>query len=341
MKSGTLAVLTGAALVVALLLLGAFNLAKPRILVLHSSDRNSSTVIRMDEGIHQTLDKNRQPMSVRWHYLGIDGMPDEEHREDAATVGLRTIEQFNPDVVIAVDDEAQEYVMRRFAGLERPKVIFTAIDHEPKTYGYVGAANVTGVGETVPLTAIRDMLQYVKKGQPVRLAILGDAGPTGKGQVKQVEAFNWAPHSVVGVHTLGDFAAWQAAIKGMDGKADAVLLLSAGGLPASPTERAVVPYPDVIKWIETNAKPLPIGADIDYVEHGGGLSVASSAKAMGEIAAADALAWVKAGPAAPPPQATQNTRYSVGMREAALRARGISLPSIYIEASRLDRLYYP
>lgn len=341
MKSGTLAVLTGAALLIALLLLGAFNLTKPRILVLHSSDRSSSTVTRMDEGIRRTLDKNRQPMSVRWHYLGIDAMPDEDHRQDAAKVGLRTIEQFNPDVVIAVDDEAQEYVMRRFAGLERPKVVFTAIDHEPKEYGYVGAANVTGVRETLPLAAVRDMLQYVKKGQPVRLVILGDSGPTAKGQLKQVEAFNWAPHSVVGVHALGDFASWQAAIKNMDGKADAVLVLSSGGLPAGPGAAGVVPHADVIKWIEANARPLPIGADIDYVGQGGGLSVAPSAKAMGEIAAADALAWVKGPSAGQPPLASQNARYSIAMRAAALRARDINLPSIYVEASRLDLLYYP
>lgn len=49
MKKGKAAILTGTFLVVALLLLGGFNLSKPRILVLHSSDRNSSTAKKMDE----------------------------------------------------------------------------------------------------------------------------------------------------------------------------------------------------------------------------------------------------------------------------------------------------
>lgn len=341
MKSGTLAALTAAALLAALLLLGLFNLSKPRILVLHSSERSSTTVGKMDEGIRQALGKNRQPMTVRWHYLGIDALPDEDHRQDAAKEGLRTIAQFDPDVVIGVDDEAQEYVMRRFAGKARPKVVFAAIDHEPAEYGYVGAANVTGVAETMPLAAIRDLLQYVKKGQPVRLAVLSDTSPTGKGRVKQLEAFDWAPHSVASVHTPGDFAAWQAAVKGMEGKADVVLMLSHGKLPAGPGAAGAVPEAELIRWMEAHAAPLPLGTDIEYVQQGGGLSVAPSAKSMGEAAAADALSWLKAKPAGQAPPASQDTRYSVAVRAAALRARNISLPSIYLEAARLEQLYYP
>ena len=227
MKNGTLATLTVAFLLVALLLLGGFNLSKPRILVLHSSDRTSTTVGKVDEGIRQVLDKNRQPITTHWHYLGIDNLPDEDHRQDAAKGGLRAIEQFNPDVVIAVDDEAQQYVVRRFAGRDRPKLVYTAIDHDPKEYGYVGAANVTGVSEVLPLATLRDVLQYVNQGQPVRLAVLGDTGPTSKGQLQQVQAFGWGPHTVVSAQTLGDFPAWQAAITALEGKVDVVLVLSA------------------------------------------------------------------------------------------------------------------
>ncbi|MES2583263.1 MAG: hypothetical protein V4627_11155 [Pseudomonadota bacterium] len=341
MKNGTLATLTVAFLLVALLLLGGFNLSKPRILVLHSSDRTSTTVGKVDEGIRQVLDKNRQPMTTHWHYLGIDNLPDEDHRQDAAKVGLRAIEQFNPDVVIAVDDEAQQYVVRRFAGRDRPKLVYTAIDHDPKEYGYVGAANVTGVAERLPLATLRDVLQYVKQGQPVRLAVLGDTGPTSKGQLQQVQAFDWGPHSVVSAQTLGDFPAWQAAIKALEGKADVVLVLSHGSLPTAPGARTTVPAADAIRWIETHSKPLPIGTDIEFVQKGGGLGVAPSAKSMGEVVATDALVWLKGKPSAAAPLASQDTRHSMALRASSLQARGISLPSIYAEAARLEQLYYP
>lgn len=341
MKNGILAVLTGAFLIAALLLLGGFNLSKPRILVLQTSDRVFPTVAKVDEGIRLVLNKNRQPLTAHWHYLGIDDLPDEDHRQDAAKGALRTLEQFNPDVVIAVDDEAQHYVMQRFAGRDRPKVVYAAIDHDPKEYGYVGAANVIGIPERLPLATMRDLLQYVKQGQPGRIAVLGDTGPTSKGQLQQVEAFDWGPHRVVSTHTLGDFPAWQAAVQALEGKADVLLVLSHGSLPTAPGAKTTVREPDVIRWVEANAKPLPMGVDIEYVLHGGGLAVAPSAKSLGEIAATAALAWLKGTSGETPAIASQDTRYSMAVRLAALQARAISLPSIYVEAARLEQLYFP
>lgn len=341
MKNGPLATLTVAFLLVALLLLGGFNVSKPRVLVLHSSDRTSTTVGKVDEGIRRVLDKNRQPITAHWHYLGIDNLPDEDHRQDAAKVGLRAIEQFNPDIVIAVDDEAQQYVVRRFAGRDRPKLVYTAIDHDPKEYGYVGVANVTGVTEQLPLATMRELLQYVKQGQPVRIALLGDTGPTSKGQLQQVQAFEWGPHSLVSAQNLGDFPAWQAAVTALEGKADVLLVLSHGSLPTAPGTTTTVPEAELIRWIETHSKPLPIGADIEHVQKGGALAVAPSAKSMGEVAAADALAWLKGKPADAAPPASQGTRHSMALRASALQARSISLPSIYAEAARLEQLYYP
>jgi hypothetical protein len=341
MKTGIRAILTGAFLVISLLLLGTFNLTKARILVLHSFDQNAPSVGTMDEGIRQTLNRNRQPISVRWHYLGMDHLPDEDHRQGAAAQGRRTIEQFDPDLIIAVDDEAQEYVARRYAGRSRPKVVFAAIDRNPKDYGYIGAPNVTGIVEALPLAAIRDTLLQARQGQAARLAVLSHPGPTGMGRARQVEAFNWAPHRIVAVHLLPDFAGWQAAITAMAGKVDVILLLSYDGLETSPAVTNPVPRAEVIEWIKTNAMPLPVGTSVSYVQEGGGLSVVPSPLEMGEVAAAYALSWLKARSTDQPPPIIQSTQYRIAIRASELHTRNITLPSIYIGAARLDQLYYP
>lgn len=340
MKKGLAAVLTGTFLLVALLLLGGFNLAKPRILVLHSADRNSPSALRINEGIRRVLDKNRQPLSLRWHYLAIDSLPDEEHREDAGKEGHRAIEQFNPDLILAVDDEAQQYVASRYAGKARPKIVFTAIDREPATYGYAGSANVTGVSEVLPLAAIRETLLLAREGKPALLAVIGNNSATGKGELRQVQAFDWAPHRMVELQSPTDFAAWQVAIRGLDGRADVLLVLAHDGLKAGPASPEIVPGEAVVRWIEANAKPLPVGIRAEYVERGGGLGMAPSNRAMGETAAAIALAWLKSGAPIAPPM-IEGTHYSVAVRDAPLRARNVSLPSIYIEAARLNNLYFP
>lgn len=340
MKKGLAAILTGTFLVVALLLLGGFNLAKPRILVLHSADRNSASAARINEGIRRVLDKNRQPLSLRWHYLAIDSLPDEEHREDAGKEGRRAVEQFNPDVILAVDDEAQQYVASRYAGKARPRIVFTAIDLEPATYGYPGAANVTGVSEVLPLAAIRETLLLARQGKPARLAVIGNTSPTGKGELRQVQAFDWAPHTVVQLHTLADFTAWQAAVTGMDGRADVLLVLAHDGLKATADSREIVAGETVVRWVEANAKPLPVGIRAEYVERGGGLGIAPSSRAMGEAAATMTVAWLKSTSSAVPPM-TEGTHYSVAIRDAPLLSRNVRLPSIYIEAARLNNLYFP
>lgn len=156
-----------------------------------------------------------------------------------------------------------------------------------------------------------------------------------------MEAFDWAPHRIVAVHLLRDFAGWQAATETMDGKVDAILLLSYDGLERRPETPDLVPRAEVVQWIKTNAKPLPVGTSLSYVQEGGGLSITPSAVEMREVAASYALSWLKDKSAGQPPALIRSGRYRVAMRASELQARNVKLPSIYMEAARLDRLYYP
>ena len=54
-----------------LLLLGAFNQSKPRILVLHSGSADSPWVAELDRGMRGALAGNRRPISVEWDYLDV------------------------------------------------------------------------------------------------------------------------------------------------------------------------------------------------------------------------------------------------------------------------------
>lgn len=75
-----------------------------------------------------------------------------------------------------------------------------------------------------------------------------------------------------------------------------------------------MPKTDAVRRIEAFSKPLPLGVAIEFVESGGGLSVAPSAKSMGELAATNALAWLKGKSAALQPLNTQDIRHSFSLR---------------------------
>jgi hypothetical protein len=341
MKTGIIAALISVFLLSTLLLLSTVNYTKPRILVLHSSGKDASSVKQMDAGIHEALDNNRQPITTRWNYLEIDSLPDEKHRLEEGIEGRRGVDQFDPDVIIAADDEAQAYVARYYVGKTRPKIVYAGIDHTPQTYGYLGAINVTGVGETLPLTAIREAVSALYPGQPARVAVLTMPGQTGEGQMQQVTHFNWAPLQLVNHQVLPDFPAWQHAIGDLDSKADVVLVLSYDGVHISSTDKTAINTHALISWVEQHSKALPIGVSTAYVDDGGALSISPSPQALGKIAGEQALTWLKATPSVNPPPVMFNTEYRVAMRAAELKAHHVTLPSIYVASAQLDELYRP
>lgn len=354
MKRGVVGWLVGFFLLTMLAGLVTFNLTKSRILVLHTGQRDNGWVQRVDDGMRRVLEKNRSPLSVQRHYLGMERFNNEEERQEAAQLARRAIQQIRPDVLIAVDDEAQAYVARHYAvpagsvkaGRSPMRVVFAGINQEAADYGYAGAANVTGILERLPLRALRETLTTLapsRSGRPARIAVIAPDDETAHGQMAQVQGFDWGPHQLVGSYNLPYFADWQALIPTLKGRADALIVLSFGGIPQSAQALRPTTQAEVASWIEANASMLPLGIGTSFVENGGGLAIAPSPREMGEVAMTRALDWLQVhheGPLVAPPLVT-NQHYRVALRESALRARGIELPSVYQEAARLDKIYFP
>ena len=340
MKRGARDAFVAAFLLLAFVLLAWFNWSKPRILVLHSFDDEVRSVVKADEGIRRILATNRQPVSMRWHYLGMNRLADEAGRQVAASTAQRRIEQFDPDIIVAVDDEAQQYVARHYAGQAKTRVVFTAIDRDPKDYGYAAQHNVTGISEVLPLDAIRETLLHLRGGAAARIAVLTSAMPTGLGRMEQLRAFDWAPHTLVALDASPYFAAWQKIAGDMAQRADVILILSHHGLQRSASDSELVPGNEIVAWLNAHALALPVGTSADYVEDGGMLAIYPSSLEMGELAMHYALDWLRTGTNAGLPF-IDSAHFRVGARESLLRQRNLGLPRIYREAAHLEQLYYP
>jgi hypothetical protein len=189
--------LIGGFLLAFIVLLGFFNATKPRILVLHSAGADSSWARQVDRGMREALDRNRRPLSVEWHYLGIDS-PAARTREHEAQAGARrAIARFNPDMVIAVDDEANSLVAREYVGRARPRILYAALNRPPADFGYAGAANVSGIAERLPLAAVRDAAQDLFPDRVPTIAVIGVDNETGRAEMAQVNAFDWSPLAIL------------------------------------------------------------------------------------------------------------------------------------------------
>jgi hypothetical protein len=322
--------LIGAFLVAFVVLLGFFNATKPRVLVLHSAGEESSWAQQVDRGIREVLDKNRRPLSVEWYYLGVDAPTTPRRVEEAKTGAHRAIARFNPDIIIAVDDEANSLVARDYAGRSRPGILYVSLNRPPEDYGYAGVSNVTGVAEHLPFAAVRDAVGVLFADQVPRLAVVGVDNETGRAEMAQVKAFDWTPLADGAQALVTTAEGWQEFVENCD--AEVLLVLGTHDLPTR--EGGEMAAAEINLWTQQNARALPVGTQVNFVEDGGALSFSPPPDDYGAKAMRLALDWLdtRDTPGAPP--AMVSDHFEVAVREAKLAGRGLVLPPIYLEAAR-------
>jgi len=322
--------LIGGFLVAFVVLLGFFNATKPRILVLHSASPDSTWARQFDRGMREALDTNRRPLSVERHYLGIDSPAAARRVEEARAGARRAIARFNPDVLIAVDDEANWLVAREYIGRERPRILYVSLNRPPEDLGYAGAANVSGIAEQLPLAAVRDAVADLFPGRTPTLAVIGVDNETGWAEMAQVREFDWSPLVAGDTALTATAEDWRSFVQ--RSAADVLLVLGTHDLPGE--GGAMVSAVEINRWTQENAQPLPIGTQVNFVEDGGGLSFSPPPDDYGAKAIQLALDWLdeRDTPGAPAPVVSDH--FEVAVRPEVLAARGLVLPPIYLEAAR-------
>jgi len=334
-----------------LLALASFKASLPRLLILHSGSEASAWVRGLDLAFERELQESRRPVRVERHYLRLDepGTSPEAVRvrvQDAR----RAIDRLSPDLLIAVDDEANDLVARHDAGRPDLRRLYVSIDQPPSRYGYSGHASVTGVAETLPLLAVRDAIEALRgaapfaaaepAGRPLRVAALARDGETGRAELEQVRRFDWAPLQLVDTTAVSDFGQWKRVCESWAGEADIVLVLSYRGMPLAAGSAKAVTGAELSDWMERTCRPVPIGMSSGYVADGGGLSIAPSPGEYGKISMRMALQWLTLGRHAKPPEAREATHFDVALRAKLLRRRGLQLPPLYIEAAHARDAYF-
>lgn len=321
--------LIGACLLSFIVWLGAFNATKPRILVLHSTSQDSAWAQQMDRGMRQALQLNRRPVSAEWLYLDAGSPMSERQTEEIKAEARRNIDRIDPDVLIAVDDEANSLVAQDFVGRER-RILYVSLDRSPSDYGYTGAPNASGISEQLPWPAIRDAVIDLMPDRGPRLAVIGVDSPTGRAELAQVQSFDWGPVRIGDSLLVSTAQQWRDFVL-HDSSSDILLVLSTQDLPDA---AGVVTAAEIADWTQSNARPLPIGTQVDFVTDGGALSFSPSPDDYGEEAIRLALNWLDGRTSPGPPAPTVSPHFEVAIRQSLLAQRGLALSPIYLEAAR-------
>ncbi|MFA7240985.1 MAG: ABC transporter substrate binding protein [Sulfuricellaceae bacterium] len=323
-------------------LLAWFSISKPRILVLQSYDKDYSWVKDVNTGLKRVLDPRRD-FSVRWHYLDTKRHPTPEFKANASKIARRMIDEAPPDVIIAVDDDAQQYVARYYLDHPTIKIVFAGVNNEPEAYGFERAGNVTGILERLPLAALKETLliaaQRNRIKSPLRIQFIGDRSETVLGDEKFFRNYDWAPLQVKDSALVKTYPEWQQAVLESAGKVDFLINSNYRKVMRSATDPSLVPASELIAWTESHS-PVPfIGANGFFAEDGGMLAIGTSPYEQGEIAAKLATQILDRG--IPPKQLPFliTRQFVVAMRGAAIRNRHFDMPQVYEAAARAGNKY--
>lgn len=323
------------------------SVSTPRLLVLQSYDVEYPWSRAVETGINRVLNggAGAEAVSVRWRYMDTKRHPWQHYKENAGLVARQEIDSWKPDVILAVDDDAQEFVTRYYANRPDIRIVFAGVNADPARYGLDTASNATGVLERPPWGAIQDALlaSTITSHRPIRLMHVGDNSVPVVNDDRDLHAFAWSPFvqvldSQVGNTTFDD---WKAAILRAQDQADVILIDGYRQLARSATDPTLVPPQEVIRWTEENSRLPLVGNNGFFVEDGGALAIGASPYEQGELAAKMAVQLLsgKKQPRDLPMDTTH--QLVVFMRESRLKARGIRLPGIYEAFARTTNHYEP
>lgn len=305
---------------------------RPRILVLHSYDSAYPWVRDVNVGLMRVLGK-KGSYSLRWQYMDLKLHPGPESRRAAGITAKRIIEQWNPDVLIAVDDDAQDLVARDYVNHPRIKVVFAGVQADPAKYGYVGVENVTGIIEQKPLAAYRTALLDIAKlnnnVQAPRLVNIADKSASVTFDDIYIKKFDWKPIRLVDSILVGTYEEWQQKILRAGQQADFIMVSNYRRLARSAADPKLVPASEVMSWTEANAKIPVIGTNSFNVEDGGTLAIGVSPYEQGQVAgrmAVDIIDFNKKPNALP---VLTTRQFVVAMRVDAFRKKNIRIPAMY------------
>lgn len=176
----------------------------------------------------------------------------ESQKEAAGEKARRIIDSWKPDLVYTSDDDVQKYVAKYYINTNIP-FVFSAVNDNPKSYGFTGSKNITGILEIEHFVASVKLLKKIVP-RVKKIAVVIDDGPmwipvmkrmkAKQSEVPEVQIISW--------DTILTFAEYQQKIKAYESKADAVALL--GIFTFKDQNGQNVPYQEVLKWTAAHSK---------------------------------------------------------------------------------------
>ncbi len=343
-----------------LLSLGVFlivtNLNKPRILILHSYYTDYSWVRDINEGLDRIFKK--YSYNIRYHYMDTKRHTDNNFKMKAGQTAIKMIEQWKPDVILSIDDNAQQMsfkekegepkipplpVTKRFLNNPKFKIVFTGVNASARKYGYDKGTNVTGILERIPFQSFKEIFLKILPEGRRRIVHISDNSTTSDALLEELKNIDWSPLELPKDtnHILcNTFDDWKKAIREAPEKGNILLVTHYHTIKKKKGDKKNMKPSDVIKWTKENSKLPQIGCWGFFVEDGGMMAVAVSPYEQGEEAAKMVVNMIEKGtPPSKIPIITSKL-YLMYVNAPQLNSYHITLPELYEAFARATNTYF-
>ncbi len=249
-----------------------------KVLIVHSYHKDYEWTAGINRGIYMTI--GSLDVDIETVYMDTKRNTSEEWKLEAGKKALETTYNWDPDIIIAADDNAQKYFAKKLIGRERPQVVFCGVNSTAESYGYP-TNNITGALEKVPYKETLDLFKSISP-KASKLLALSDYSLTSISAVNDMKT-----------HEINDFTVnwqlpktveeWKLQITKAQDKYDAIVVYTYHTLKEEGNKQSANPK-EVMQWTVENSKLPIISMVIFALDDGALLGVVESGLNQGKIA---------------------------------------------------------
>lgn len=192
--------------------------AGKKVLVVHSyHETQKGHVVEMTEGINEAF--SGANVKMEFFHMDTKRNPTPDFKRKSGLAASQIMHTFNPDVVIAMDDNAQKYfVVNEMDKTDAPIFVFGGVNAELGAYGYP-RPNVTGVLERPNIGESIELLKKISPGVK-KILMISDKSRTTDLFVSYAQTLDLSTE-VEGYVQVRTVAEWEKTIDTYADKVDA------------------------------------------------------------------------------------------------------------------------
>ncbi len=298
-----------------------------KVLAVMSYDEEYAWGLEIKEGIDSVLAK-----TCTLEYVWLDTKRNLAGGDEKAKQAYELYQKFQPDGVIAADDNAQSmFVVPYLRGKVKTPVMFCGVNGEPHDYGYP-AANVSGILERLH---IRNSIAYAQQLIPSikKVAYMTKESPSARAVFRQYQAeYETYPAKSVAFKLPKTLDEAVSAAKELRDQSDVLFIETMEGIQDSSgrmfTDKEVVPI-----LAKAFGKPL-ISNNLYHVEYGTLCAVIKTGQEQGATAAEMLMKAMQGTPVSEIP-ITRNRQGKRVINLSVMRSLGIKPMSESLKGAKL------